>query len=325
MPPAPRNPYQPARARALAAGALAIVAGAALGGCASAPEPHPDPEGAIATAEQQLQAGDAAAAVAILQALATETLPFRLAERHQLALGAALYNSGQVWNAFQIIERFPEKFPHSDRRAAVAELEYRIGKTLLESGRSFLFFYSERRGGRAALEHLLTRHPDSARVPDALRLLGDMSFEDEDYVLAQERYRDLMRRYPDSEWVVYARFRYAMSIVAGLQGPEYDLDQMQHASRELADFLAAQPENPDFVAQAGEALERLREWRAERHLVIAAFYLRVDNPKGHRLHLEYAANTEFAGTTAHARAVAALAELGAGATKPASPTPGAGQ
>lgn len=283
-----------------------------LAACAGPAAPPPDPEAVLTAAEQALRDDRPHEALAMLETVDAETLPFRLGDRYELAHATALFLTGEVWDAYTVTERFPERFPHSERRATIAELEWRIGQALAKSGRSFLFFYSERRGARSVLEHLITRHPDSARVPDALRLLGDMAFEDQQYLLAQERFRDLMRRYPESEWVVYARFRFAMSIVAGLQGPDYDLDQMEHASRELRDFLAAAPENPDFVAEAAAALARLREWRAERHYAIAGFYERVDNPAGRRLHLEYASAAEFAGTPAHERATAALAELEGG-------------
>ncbi|MCA8948902.1 MAG: outer membrane protein assembly factor BamD, partial [Planctomycetes bacterium] len=282
-----------------------------LAACAGADLSTRDPEAVLAEAEQALREERPAAALELLEGIDEETLPFRLGDRHALAQATALYATGEVWDAYEVTEQFADRYPHSERRSTIAELEWQIARTLQQSGRSFLFFYSERRGARAVLEHLITRHPDSPRVPDALRVLGDMAFEDEQYELAQERFRDIMRRYPESEWRVYASFRFAMAIVAGLQGPDYDLDQMEHASRELRDFLAGNPENPDFVAEATTALERLRQWRAERHLAIAEFYHRVRNPAGRRLHLEYAADAEFAGTAAQQAAASELAALGA--------------
>ena len=229
----------------------------------------------------------------------------------------ATLHTGEPWEAYLVTERFPDLYPHSELRSSIAELEYEIGCALQRRDSSFLFFYSDRRGARTVLEHLITRHPDHDRVPDALRRLGDMAYEDQLYLLAQERFRDLMRRYPDSEWVVsragptggYARFKFAMSIVAGLEGPDYDLDQMEQASRELRDYLQSNPENPDLVATAAAALDKLVEWRAERHLQIADFYHRIDNAPGRRLHLEYATVEELAGTAAGGLARAQLEAL----------------
>ncbi len=298
-----------------------------LAACAGAPATVPDPEAVITAAEERLQQNDPAGALELLESLEPGELAFRLAERHQFALAFAEFNSGEVWDAFEVAEKFPDRFPHSERRMQIGELVWRIGDTLHQSNRSFLFFYSEADGARSALQHLITRHPDNPRVPDALRVLGDMAFDDQDYLLAQERYRDLMRRFPDSEWgKSYAPFRFAMSMVEGLQGPEYDLDQMELASRELTQFLAAGRENPRFVDEARAALARVLAWRAERHYYIAEFYRRVDNPAGQRLHLGYASAAEFAGTEAHARAVrdlAALTDAKAAdeATATGSPTP----
>lgn len=278
-----------------------------LAACASGPPVTvPDPEPILARAEQALREDRAADALALIAGVEFDGLPRRLRDRHEMIEATGLLLSGEPWDAYLICERFPDRYPHSELRASIAEIEYQAGHVLEKRDGSFLFFYSDRRAARTILEHLITRHPDHGRVPDALRLLGDMAFEDQLYLMAQERYRDLMRRYPDSEWVVYARFRFAMSIVSGLQGPDYDLDQMEHASRELRDFLRGNPENPDFVAQASSSLARLLEWRAERHLRIADFYARVDNPTGHRLHLEYACIEELAATGAGKAARARL-------------------
>jgi hypothetical protein len=96
-----------------------------------------------------------------------------------------------------------------------------------------------------------------------------------------------------------------MSIVASLEGPEYDLERMQHAVKELRSFLATNPENPELVREAKEAEQRLLEWQVERHLLIVHFYHRVGNVAGQLYHLDIAARAEFAGTSRYAEAVAA--------------------
>jgi hypothetical protein len=110
--------------------------------------------------------------------------------------------------------------------------------------------------------------------------------------------------------VPLARFRFAMSIVDSLRGPEYDLDQMQHATKELSDFLANPPENQDFVRAAEEARQRLLRWQAERHLLVADFYAKVGNRPGEVLHLRRATAPELAVTEAAERARNRLAALG---------------
>jgi len=286
---------------------------ALLAGCATAPVPLQDPERHLAAAEEQLKAGDATGCLAALTTHGREAFPARLRDRFELAAANAHFALGETWEAFEITEKFPDLHPHSELRPTIVELDWQIGKTMSTSGNGFWIFWSDRRAARTVLEHLITRHPDSPRLADALKLLGDLAYEDGSYSLAQERFRELMRRRPESEWFVYASFRFAMSIYAGLKGPDYDLDQMQHAGRELRDFLLTNPENPEFVATAKHALRTLLEWQAERHHQIAAFYARVGNEPGRRLHLEIAAGEEFATTAAHERATAELAASGAAA------------
>lgn len=283
-------------------------------GCATVALPLADAELRLAAAEGHVQGGQWHEALAALAPLGLEACPKRLRDRRDVAQARALVGTGEQWDAFLVLERFSDDHPHSDLRPIVVDMVWEIGQALAASDRGFLFFWSDRRAGRTVLEHLVTRHPDTTKLADALRILGDMAFADENYELAQARFRDLMLNRPESEWFVYAQYRFAMSIVASLEGPEYDLDRMLHATRELRDFLAGRPENPTIVAEAEAALAQVLEWQVERHLQIAAFYHRVGNPIGRRHHIEIAAGNEFASTSGHAAAVEALGELPTGPT-----------
>ncbi|MBX3462311.1 MAG: outer membrane protein assembly factor BamD [Planctomycetes bacterium] len=282
--------------------------------CSSTAAPPPDADRLLGEAEALIAGGAHEQALAVLEPLADEACPKRLRDRRDVATATAHVGRGELWQGFEALERFSDRYPHSELRPVVMELLWTIGHTLATSGRGFWIFWSDRRSGRTVLEHLITRHPDTQRLADALRLLGDMAYEDRNYELAQERFRDLIRRRPESEWVKYACYRFAMSLVDSLHGPDYDLDKMNHAVRELTDFLATAPENPEILAQARAALARLREWRAERHFGIASFYRRVGNETGERHHLDIATRAEFEGTAAYAEAVRRREELGAAAT-----------
>lgn len=283
--------------------------------------PGPEAETALLRAETALLAKGHDAAEAALDPLADEACPRRLRDRRDLALARVHFGRGDLWDAYLVLERFADDHPHSDLRPQVGEMIWVIGEQLAGSDGGFLFFWSDRRAGRTALEHLISRHPDSPHGGEALRILGDMAFADADYVRAQERYRDLMLNYPDSEWFTHAQYRFAMSVVASLEGPDYDLDRMEHATRELRDFLARKPENAQAVAEAENALARVLDWRADRHLRIAAFYRRVGNEAGYRHHVQVAAGSEFATTAFAATAQAALAEIRAADRTPVGAKP----
>lgn len=298
-----------------------------LAACQGGPPPA-DVETVLVEAERLLAAGASTEALELLAQRSTGEFPRALQPRYEMALARAQAGEGQLWEAFETIRDFPDDHPHSPLRDQVVALQFELGRTLVRTGRGFLFFWSDRVGGRTCLEHLVTRYPDSPYLADALRILGELDYEDGDYQLAQERFRELLRKRPESEWAPFARFRFAMSIVAELRGSDYDLDQMMHATREMQAFLENPPENPEFVREAEAALQRLLRWQAERHLSIADFYRRVGNERGELVHLERAAAPEFAATDAAATARRRLADLGhaveVGPPLPA-PAPGDGR
>ncbi len=287
--------------------ACALVSAWLASACAATPVSAPDAEQRLAAAESRLAAGAWDDALATLEPLAGDACPKRLRDRRDLAEAQARRGQDELWEAFLVIERFPDRYPHSELRPAVVQLEWELGEALARSDDGFLFFWSDERAGRTVLEHLTTRHPDTPRLADALRILGDMAFAEGDYELAQQRYRDLMLNRPESEWFVWAQYRFAMSIVASLEGPDYDLEGMRLAVRELRDFLATKPENPQIVATAEQAVATLLEWQIDRHLRIADFYRTIGNEDGELLHLDRAADPQFATTSRYREALEARA------------------
>jgi outer membrane protein assembly factor BamD (BamD/ComL family) len=279
-------------------------------GCSSPPPPPEEAETALAGAERLVQEQDFVGGLAVLDGLDVDDLPKPLRPRYLLALARCQAGTGEPWEAFLTIRDFADDHPHSDLRDQVVELQYQVGSRLIASDAGFWIFWSDRHGGRTCLQHLITRYPDTEHLADALRLLGEMAYDEGDLADARNRYRELMRRRPESEWVPLARFRYAMSIVEALRGPEYDLDQMQHATKELADFLASPPENQEFVRAAEEARARLLRWQAERHLLVADFYAEIGNRPGEVLHLRKAAAPELTATDASEQARRRLTSLG---------------
>lgn len=301
IPPVPR--CLPSRA------GLALAGLALLGACATTP-PVAEPERVLQTAEAQLTAGEPAAVIDDLLGRGLEAFPRRLRDRFDLLLARAHLALGDTVACQEVLTAFADRYPHSERRIEVQELLWKLATDLVTRDSGLWLFWSDRRDARNILEHLITRHPDTRHLADALRVLGDLAYDDGDYALAMTRFGDLMQQRPDSDWVKYARFRYASSIVAGVAGVDYDLDQMEHAERELQAYLASGDEHPGHRQEATAALARMLDWQSRRHLWIAGFYATVGNPAGRRRHLELAAAERFAGTAGQVEAKVLLQELG---------------
>ncbi|MGE3175688.1 MAG: tol-pal system YbgF family protein [Planctomycetota bacterium] len=299
---------------------LSIALPALAAGCRTAAAlPAADAEQALAEAERRLAAGDGVGARDLLLAHEESAFAPTQQPRFKVLLARAHLELGAPWQTFLALRDFADDHPHSELRDQVIDLEFRAGSALARSDAGFLFFWSDRRGARTCLEHLITRYPTCVHLADALRILGEMALEDRDYPLAEERFRDLLRRQPESEWAPLARFRFAMSLVGALRGPDYDLERMESATKELRVFLASPPENPQFVAEATAALAQLLDWRSERHVRIADFYRRVGNLPGEIEHLHLASTPEFATTAAADEARRRLAALGDPPTLAAAP------
>jgi outer membrane protein assembly factor BamD (BamD/ComL family) len=290
-------------------------------GCTTQPLPPAEAEPRLAAAERHVAASAWDAAQRLLDALAEDRCPKRLRDRRDVAQARVWLGRDEPWEAFRVLEPFADRHPHSELRPEVAALLWEIGSLLAVRGGGFLFFWSDAIGARTVLQHLVTRYPEAPRLADALRVLGDMAFDAGDHVVAQQRFRDLLLQRPDSEWAGYARYRFAMSVAATVEGPDYDLERIRQAVRELQDFLRLRPENPEIARTANEALAKMLAWQAERHLQTAGFYRRIGNEPGALHHLEIAASEAFAGTPAHAEAVAARDELRARAASRGAAAP----
>jgi outer membrane protein assembly factor BamD (BamD/ComL family) len=280
-----------------------------LTGCVSNQAPLPEATQLLEAAEADLQAGSYGAAINALAPVLDEACPARLLDRRDLALARAYAGVGEPWDAYLILEKFSDLHPLSALRPQAVELLWSIGNQLITRDGGFLFFWSDRTAGRIVLEHLITRHPDTRRLADALRILGDMAFDQGDYELAQARYRDIILDRPDSDWRFYAKYRFAMSIVAGLRGPDYDLDRMQHAVRELRGFLNTEPESPQMLAEAERALTQVLSWQVQRHVNVVGYYRRLDNLDGQLHHAMLATQEEFRGVPGYEEALLLRASI----------------
>ena len=277
-----------------------------LGGCTSTPEANPLT--VLDEAAALLGIGQPADARAVLEAVDKDVYPPPQKARYGLLLARATYHTGEPWAAFQLLRRFPDDHPHNEDRLEVEQLVFDIGEELSRSDKKFFIFSSDRADSQVILTHLIQRYPRTTHLADALQILGEMAFEDEDYLRAHARFKDLLQQQPDSEWAPLARFRIAMSEFRVLEGPEYDMEQMLLARNELESFLANPPESPSFVSEARAALQVVVSWMAERHLMIADFYKTIGNPVGERHHLQMASR-EFTDTDSGKTATERLATL----------------
>jgi hypothetical protein len=299
-----RRNRAPAPARTVAA--ALVLASCWAPACSSTPAAQ-DPLSALALAEDRLQGGEFDVALALARTFGDTRYGRPDLERKKIIEAKALMGLGEHFEAYRRIRDFPDEHRFSVHFPQAEQIEFAAGKALVESTHSFLFFSNDADEGQAVLEHFVSHYPRSLTLaPDALRLLGEKAFTERSWALARERYGQILRDFPSSEWAALARFKVAMSRFRQLKGPEYDLETMILARNELKDFLAGAPENPGFRAEANDALVRTRLWLAQKHLGIADYYKTLKNRYAEVEHLKMLVD-EYGETEEAAKARARLA------------------
>ncbi len=292
--------------------ALSMLLLLAATACASLPEGM-EPSKLLDDAEVFLQQGKPSEALALLDSASDEIFAQRELERFKLLRGQALFGTGSPWSAYLQIRHFAEDHRFSDESPRVEELMFQLGKHLVNSDRSWWIFGSDEEDGEIVLTQFIERYATNGHAAEALKLLGGIAYQEKRYLIAKDRYKQIMTHHPRSEWAPLAHHRIALSSYLSLEGPEYDLESMSLTRNELRDYLEIAPERPEYRKSASDALATVEHWIAERHWTIAEFYRTIDNRYGERMHLE-AAVREYPDLKPGKMAAARLKELGPAST-----------
>lgn len=203
-----------------------------------------------------------------------------------LILGTANHRLGKHWAAYEEMRTFAIKRQFRRHSEPIANLLYEVGEALArrKTG-SFLWF--DRGRAKAVLKTLVSYYPANPHRDDAQYRLGELAYEDGDFVEARLRFSSIS---VDSVWNTKSLFRVAMCYYRNLHGPDYDLGEMEQARKELTGFLESRIENPKYRKVAAAALANVHEMLAEKHRIIADFYFEIENQRGGLLHLQLAAD-----------------------------------
>jgi outer membrane protein assembly factor BamD len=155
--------------------------------------------------------------------------------------------------------------------ASKAEENLHLGEAALEN-RDFL-------AAEKYFEHVKTKYPYLEAAKEAELKLGDVSFEQEQFPEARERYESFIKLHPTHPKVDYAAYRAALTHVKDMPSDffllppseEKDQTEVQSALRSLTDFLRQYPDSQyakEAKTEQAEAKRRL----AEHELYVAAFY-----------------------------------------------------
>jgi len=240
-----------------------------------------------------------------------ETLEFRRAQ--------ALHALGRPWDAYLASKAFAEKYPTSARRSEIARILHEIGLAYDRdpSALPVLGWFPKRRSAVPVFETLVENFPKGDEADEALRRIGALRFEEEEWIEARTAYERLLKGYPGSEWADLAEFRIGICHLKEAHSPSLDLREMRKAREALEGYLKNRPEG-SRRREAEASLAQVLEMLAEREWRTGDFYRRIGNAFGARNHWKSAVSG-YPGTKGADKAAAALRSMEAEAptTRPA--------
>ncbi len=227
-----------------------------------------------------------------------------------------LYESARYEEALEAYDAVLRLQPGINRLRYILNRKYDIGMLYIRGKAtcSFLglFSYASETKGIKVLDQLIRDYPYHERSDEALLNIANYYYDDGSWEEAEPVYEQLLKSYPDSEWVPEAYKQLGMVTYNMIKGYRYDPLPIRRARWYFEQFLERRKIGKE-AQEAREYIRRLREMESRYELYVAQFYEGDDNPKGARIYLESAVKrgTSPSGerTEAAVEAAALLREL----------------
>ena len=253
--------------------------------------------------------------------------------------GEAYFRAGEFRSAVQILAQYMDIAPVNPHLADVERMIYESGIALLRprTGIDSIIYTNET--GIRALEYVTASFPVGEYADDALLRLAQYYQAEEDWPSAVLHYKELLVRYPDSEWSFRARLALGDCYLQRDQGTPYhagfvDLDPRETYPTEQARLLGAdvrssprkaleqydaflerialdparRSEYAAEVAYATRMRASVREALAKKDLEVGRWYRGQNDRRGARTYLTYAA--QYTDTPSGRSAARELAGVG---------------
>lgn len=273
----------------------------------------------------------------------------RAAEARYLQ-GVSLFRMGEYRRTIEALAFYMEVAPVNPHLAEVERMIYESGTRLIQprTGLGSIFLNDDE--GLKGLQYIAETFTAGEYADDALWQLAQYYDRQEDWSSSVLHYKELLQRYPDSEWSFRARLAMADAYRNRDEGAPYhagfiDLDPREEYANEGARLNGA-----DVVSSPGRALDNyekylermrldpsrqreyaaqvnyaqqqraaMRESLAAKDLGIARWYLQQGDTQGARTYFQYAAR--YNDTPSGRQAIASLGGVAPVPAAPVVPVP----
>ncbi len=215
-------------------------------------------------------------------------------------IGEAYYQAKYYMKAAAAFENYLNKYPGGKRAEDALERLLTIGETLSKK---------LHRMGPAVdvLEKVIAKGAGSGLADDASAAVGDAYFRAGYYDEAVAAYRDLVERFPSSEWVQSAPFKIGLCYMNAGASVDINPEAYANARASFERYVRLYPDGI-HVAEAKRLIEKAKAFQARSEYRIAAFYVRTRRPRSAAVYLRSLLR-EFPHTDYARRAEALLARL----------------
>lgn len=193
-----------------------------------------------------------------------------------LLQGDAYNEVGRKYRALFPYEDLLDNFPSSPLYGPCLEREYNIACAFLKGYKRNLLGMRIIPVTGDALR-LLRRIQDRQRGSPLAELAGirvaDYYYAQGEFQTALDSYRNFVRRYPYSQFVIKADIREAQCMLGSFKGVRFDLTPLRNAEAKLDSIIRHHPRLAQkYQAKALE--ERIYQVEGKKELLIARFYMR---------------------------------------------------
>lgn len=193
----------------------------------------------------------------------------RAGETGRFFQAECLFLQQNLWDAFELYERFLKEYPATVRLRNVIAREFAIGRTLREQGKL--------NKALAVFGRVVDNIPGGALADDALMHEGFCYLEKRDYEDARMSFDQVVSGYPQSEWYYAAFFHGGKANLFDTDFRNDDDDALARARRSFEVYLKHQPTGL-FAGEAKALLQTCRGKQARALTEVARFYERRQQP-----------------------------------------------
>jgi len=157
------------------------------------------------------------------------------------------------------------------------------------------------------LKQLLADRPGSRYADEAIFLVGRCYYEEGDYLEAEDRFRRVLREYPDSPFACDASYHLGLALLSQSRPAQLDQTETESALVQFRSYLT-RCRNDSLAARAKGHILDIRTKLAEKAYRNGALYKKLGDQKAARFYFETRVLGQYADTKWGPRATIAMAQ-----------------